>query len=361
MLGNALQRQPLPRILLQQLPDQIPSVVRHPPRPPYIHPLNPPVRRAVALRLERRHPHQKLVQEHPQRPRIHLLVVLAPLDHLGGQIVEGAAQRVPTGGRGVDAPSEVGDLNVVVRTQQQILRLDVAMDDVLRMTVLHGRAQVADEARGRAFRELPARRELLVKFAPRAVFQNEVYILVVVEVTVHSQYVTMAQMGLDLDLATQLVFHAALEELSLGEDLEGDDVLGTAFPGEVDLAELAAAQGLPDFEVAQRPARPGAGGFGDFFLGEECGLHLVAIVGIDVVDIVAVAAVRRLLDGGEGGKFGDGAEGVARVRRVGRVRSGPFRILHSAVRRGWHRMITAAVHGILLIGGAEHGVSRGCC
>lgn len=53
MLGDALQRQPLSRIFLQQFRYQVPGVVGHARRPPYVDALDTPVRRAVTVRLER--------------------------------------------------------------------------------------------------------------------------------------------------------------------------------------------------------------------------------------------------------------------------------------------------------------------
>ena len=212
MSGYALQRQPLPGVLLQQLPDEIPRVLRHPRGPSDVDPLDPPVRRAVALGLEGRDAHEELVQEHAEGPRVDLLVVLAPLDHLGGEVVERPAQRVPAGGRGVDGPAEVGDLDVVLRPEEEVLRLDVLrsllvfrlpcraaqlkrhafvsqthpVDHVLVVAVLHGLAQVGDESGGRPLAEPSLGRELLVKLAPRRVLEDEVNVLVVVEVAVHS-------------------------------------------------------------------------------------------------------------------------------------------------------------------------------
>ena len=76
----------------------------------------------------------------------------------------------------------------------------------------------------------------------------------------------MSEVGLYLDLATELVLHSALEELGFAEDLESHNVFGSTFAGEVHLAEFAAAEGLADFEIVQGPT---GAGFGLF--GVECG------------------------------------------------------------------------------------------
>ena len=100
----------------------------------------------------------------------------------------------------MNAPTEVGDLDIILRTEEEILGLDIAMDDMFGMTVPHGRGKVRDEARRGPFAELSARRELLVQLAARTVLQYEINILIVEEVAVHAQYVSMSKVGLDFNL-----------------------------------------------------------------------------------------------------------------------------------------------------------------
>ena len=61
----------------------------------------------------------------------------------------------------------------------------------------------------------------------------------------------MPEVGLDLDLASQLVLHVRLLQLLLEKNLEGDDVLALLLAGQVNVAEFAATQGLAYIEVAQ--------------------------------------------------------------------------------------------------------------
>ena len=53
------------------------------------------VRLAVPLRLEGRAAEQELVAEHAQAPHVHRRVVVPPLHHLRGQVVQRPAQRLP--------------------------------------------------------------------------------------------------------------------------------------------------------------------------------------------------------------------------------------------------------------------------
>lgn len=71
----------------------------------------------------------------------------------------------------------------------------------------------------------------------------------------------MPQPGLDLDLPAELLLDLCLDHLLLVEALERDDELWlVAGAGHVDAAELALAEGAPEFERGERER--GAGGVG---------------------------------------------------------------------------------------------------
>ena len=75
----------------------------------------------VPRRLKGRPPCEELVGQHPQAPVVHRAVVLLALDHLRGQVVQGATQgATPTVG-GVDRPSEIGNLELPGQPDQEIL------------------------------------------------------------------------------------------------------------------------------------------------------------------------------------------------------------------------------------------------
>ena len=58
-------------------------------------------------------------------------------------------------------------------------------------------------------------------------------------------------MRLNLDLTTQLVLDACLTQLALVQDFERDDEVGFLLAREVDLGELAVAEGLTDIKITQ--------------------------------------------------------------------------------------------------------------
>lgn len=154
----------------------------------------------MPLGLKGRVAHQELVHQHAQTPDIDPLVVLLPLDHLRGQVIQGSTQRLPARGRRVDRPPKIRDLQLTLGPQQQILWLDVSVDDMLLVAVPEGGGHLEDELRRLTFGESTLVGQVLVELAVRRVLQDEINTLVVVEVAVHTQNVLVTEVGLDFDL-----------------------------------------------------------------------------------------------------------------------------------------------------------------
>ena len=57
----------------------------------------------------------------------------------------------------------------------------------------------------------------------------------------------------DLDLPLQLLLHAALDQLPFEKYFQSTDELGLPLSHQVDVAKLAAAECLANFEVGDRP------------------------------------------------------------------------------------------------------------
>ena len=67
-------------------------------------------------------------------------VVLLVDNHLWGQVIQRAAEGVSPRCWRMDRPPEIRDLQCVFQANQDILRLDVPMDDVLGVAILDGLA-----------------------------------------------------------------------------------------------------------------------------------------------------------------------------------------------------------------------------
>eukprot|EP00976_Prorocentrum_cordatum_P113276 1195672-Prorocentrum_minimum.AAC.8 len=109
-----------------------------------------------------------------------------------------------------------------LESQQQVLRLNVPMDDML-LVAVHQR--------------LRQRRDTHL----------------VIEVPVETQDVGVPEMRLNLNLATKLMLHVTLLQLGLKQHLECHDVLALLFTREVNVAELPPSQRLADIKVHEAP------------------------------------------------------------------------------------------------------------
>lgn len=90
--------------------------------------------------LERGFPNQELVRQDAETPQVHLLVVIillaSRLDHLRRQIVQSPTHSIPPVVWRVHAPPEIRDLDLSMDANQDILRFDIPMHDVLFVQML---------------------------------------------------------------------------------------------------------------------------------------------------------------------------------------------------------------------------------
>ena len=73
------------------------------------------VRHVLRLRFEGRMAAQKLVGQHADAPVVDGRVVVLVIDHLGRQVIQGAAHGVTAVGRRVCRPAKIGDLRLVLQ------------------------------------------------------------------------------------------------------------------------------------------------------------------------------------------------------------------------------------------------------
>lgn len=83
-------------------------------------------------------------------------------------------------------------MNRNVLAQQDVLRLDIAVNDVHLVTVLHGIGNAEDVFRGSTLAEALFGHEFFVDFSLRSVLQNEVDTLLIPEISIHSQNIAMS-------------------------------------------------------------------------------------------------------------------------------------------------------------------------
>lgn len=151
----------------------------------------------------------------------------------------------------MDAPAEVGDLDLAVDADEDVLGLDVAVDDVLAVQVAQGAGHLGHVLRGLPLGEPVLAPQVLVQLALGRELEDQEDALAVVEVPEELQDVGVPQVALDLDLAPHLLLHAPLRQLRLVQHLERADEAARALPRQVHAPELALAERPADLEHAE--------------------------------------------------------------------------------------------------------------
>ena len=234
--------------------DQVPCLRTYERRDCHIGPRYPPLRHHRCV-FERRLADKKLVRQDTQTPKIHFLIVVvlgcSRLDHLRGQVVQGTTHRSTTTVGGVHTPAEIGDLDLAVDAHEDVLRLDVAVDDVLAVEVAQGARHLGDVLRGLPLGEAVLAAQVLIQLTLGGELEDQEDPLAVVEVAEQLQDVGVPQVALDLDLAPHLLLHPALSQLGLVQHLQRADEPARPLPRQVHTPELALSQWPPDLEHAQ--------------------------------------------------------------------------------------------------------------
>mmetsp|Transcript_462 Transcript_462/g.1694 ORF Transcript_462/g.1694 Transcript_462/m.1694 type:complete len:352 (+) Transcript_462:415-1470(+) len=153
-----------------------------------------------------------------QRPAVYRLGVGAALQHLGGQIPPGAEEARGVLAMHALAEAEVDQLEVVLGAaggQQQVLRLEVPVDDVLRVHVGHGRDDLLGQALRLVLPELPARHDEVEELSAAHELHDNVQLGLGLDDLLQLDDVRVAQALEDVDLVVELRDQAAVLRLDL--------------------------------------------------------------------------------------------------------------------------------------------------
>ena len=152
-------------------------------------------------------------------PVVHLCTTT--LDHLRRQVVQSAAHSGASVRRSVHTPPEVSQLDRA-QAVQQIFRLDVPVDYVLRVDVLQGLDHLPDVVCCLDLGVAALCPQIFVELTLRAILQDQVNLVVIEEEAVELNNVRVAQVALDLNLPPKLVLNATLQQLLLVEHFQRD-------------------------------------------------------------------------------------------------------------------------------------------
>eukprot|EP00968_Pinguiococcus_pyrenoidosus_P009874 scaffold770_cov255-Pinguiococcus_pyrenoidosus.AAC.27 len=173
MVRHVRERHPRVRVFHQKPRDQVLGVVRDGQlifrRPLQVDLLDAPIRVRVRVRLKGGRPHQELVAEDAERPDVDALVVRFAFHHLRRKVVQGPAERLTPRSDRVHGPPKVCNLQLPQLPHQEVLRLDVPMDHVLRVAVRQRAAQLQHVAGALPLREALLRLKDLVQLSPGSV------------------------------------------------------------------------------------------------------------------------------------------------------------------------------------------------
>lgn len=151
----------------------------------------------------------------------------------------------------MDAVAEVGQLQLAVQPQEDILGLHVAVHDVLPVEVHQGQRDLGDALRGATLIEPALALQGPVQLPAGGILEDQEDAVRVVEPAVEAEDARVPQVAVDFDLAPDVDLGALPRDLVLPQYLQGADVARLAVSGEVDAAELALAERLADLEQPQ--------------------------------------------------------------------------------------------------------------
>ena len=168
----------------------------------------------------------------------------------------------------MNRPAKVGDLDLTVDADEDVLRLDVAVHDVLPVQVLEGCRHLSNILRSFRFREALFAAKMFVEFSLGGELENQEDAFCVVEVTEQLQNVGMGEVGLNFNLSSDLLFNFSLLDLRLVKHFESADETRGALFGKVNTTKLALSERLSNFKHAKMPLLRGGWDSVESRLGE---------------------------------------------------------------------------------------------
>mmetsp|Transcript_1379 Transcript_1379/g.4166 ORF Transcript_1379/g.4166 Transcript_1379/m.4166 type:complete len:278 (-) Transcript_1379:511-1344(-) len=177
------------------------------------------------------------------------------LDHLGRQVVPGAAEGPPrlAGGQ-LGAPAEVGELRDAALAEQDVLGLHVAVHGAGEVQVVQGARDAREDAGSLALRQPGAPLEGLEERALARVLEEQVHALRVFETLEESNHVWVLELELRAGLPEHVGLHVEVHELGLRDHLHRKRLGGPSVGDLLHGAEGPSPDGPRGDKVAQREA-----------------------------------------------------------------------------------------------------------
>mmetsp|Transcript_26940 Transcript_26940/g.75743 ORF Transcript_26940/g.75743 Transcript_26940/m.75743 type:complete len:310 (-) Transcript_26940:208-1137(-) len=207
--------------------------------------------------VEWQRPAKQRVEDDTAGPHIDLGTgVEMPADDLGRSIVgrpAGCPQKVPVPHQ--VGKAKVGNFDVQIGIQQEILRLQVAMGNLLEVAVLDSRNDLVEEVAGLVSRQASFGHDVIEQLSSGNVLDDEEDIGGRVDDFVESDDVRVRAQVQDVDLALDLFLHAKLLDLGLVQDLHRDLVPRDHMGCQFDLSKGTDSQTLAQDELSNLDRR----------------------------------------------------------------------------------------------------------
>lgn len=179
------------------------------------------------------------------------LVVALGGDDLGRKVVRGAAEG-PCDVRHLLGEAKIGDLEVAVAVEQQVLGLQVTVDDVVRVQVVQGQGDLGGVELGDGVGEALGLAQQTKQLAALDKVHDHVQVLAVLEGAPQGDEEGVLDLLQHAALVVGVLDLLHLDDLRLLEHLDGVEALVVLGLHEMHAPEAARAEGALDGEVAQR-------------------------------------------------------------------------------------------------------------
>ena len=168
----------------------------------------------------------QLVEHTAQRPHVSTLIVLLSIHHLGSHVLEGTGACLWSGcGGALSRNPEVTDLHDTILRKEDVLRLDIAVNDALRVDILQTaetlQQQNADHALGNETRPIAEERNEASQIPATRVLQHRVEVVVFDETPLALDHILVVQFHKQGTLRIRACDHAHLSHGHLVDVIRG--------------------------------------------------------------------------------------------------------------------------------------------
>jgi len=204
----------------------------------------------VLLDVERRDADQQLEEQYTQAVEVEAIVVACLQEHLRAHILRRTAEGVRA--LGIVEPlaqAEVAEADMALVVEEDVLRLDVAVDYPLRVNMPQCEAQLSQVEPCLGLRELTFLPQVKEQLASRAVLQQQEKVLAVLESREELRDEGMLQLRKNVTLVQDDRMFVELCKELLRDGLHGEELPRAAVEHQIDAGEASLSETLQDQEV----------------------------------------------------------------------------------------------------------------